>query len=133
VSPLVRLVATEQEACYLFGVLGARAEHPALVGALRAAYDEHVAARDALIELLRRRRVAVPAPAVGYAVPPAWHGDPDLRAGAQQVQARCTAAYGAAVGALTGADRRTMAEGAGTSAVREVLLGARSRPLPGLR
>lgn len=132
-SALTRLLATEDAAVYLFGVLGARASAPRLVAELGAAYTEHVATRDALAQLLRDQGVTPPGPAVAYAVPAGWHGDAALRRAAIGLQQRCTAAYVAAVGQVGGSDRRWVADRAGASAVREVLLGAKPAVLPGLR
>ena len=132
-SPLATALAAEQAAVYLFGVLGARATDPGLTADLRTAYQEHADARDALTDEIRAAGATPPGPAVAYAVPSSWHGDAALRAGAIDVQRRCTAAYVTAVGRAAGDDRRTLATGAGTSAAREVALGAGVTALPGLR
>lgn len=131
-SALERLLASEQAAVYLVGVLGARASAPALVSDLQAAYAEHVAARDWLTERLLELGRTPPGPAVAYAVPAGWHGDAALRGAAIGLERRCTAAYIAAVGELSGADRGAVAARAGVCAVREVVLGGARQALPGL-
>ncbi len=61
------LLATEHQALYAYGVLGARLTDPERTHALSALHG-HQAARDALTGLLRARGGAVPATAAAYEV-----------------------------------------------------------------
>ncbi|MEO6204443.1 MAG: ferritin-like domain-containing protein, partial [Mycobacteriales bacterium] len=61
------LLATEHQALYAYGVLGARLADPERATALSALHG-HQAARDALTGLLRATDGAVPGPALAYEI-----------------------------------------------------------------
>lgn len=133
VAALQAALAGEHAAVYVDGVLGARASDPDLVARLRAAYDAHGAARDAIAERLHAHGVIPHGPAAAYAIPSGLTSEAALEAHAREIEQHLLALYVAQSSAATGADRRLLVDGAGQAAVRALGFGASPSPLPGLR
>ncbi|MEX0426411.1 DUF4439 domain-containing protein [Nocardioides sp. DS6] len=136
VAALQTALAAEHAAIYVYGVLGGRtsaSQDPTLADSLRTAYDDHVTARDALID----RVVAAGSDPVGssaaYARPGGIDSPSGVRRAALQVERRCAAAYLAGMAAVTGTDRRLLVGALGDTAVRELAFGGAPETFPGTR
>lgn len=125
VDALQAALTAEHSAVYLYGLLGGQASRsPDLASRQRisAAFNNHRARRDQLIDLLSARKVVPTASAISYEMP---------AGGAATIEQRCMPIYGQLIEATSAAER-TFAIGAlHDVAVSAVGFGAEPTNFPG--
>jgi hypothetical protein len=101
-------LAAEHVAVYVYGLLGSRTSQsaePELYTALRAAYEAHLARRDALIGEIAALGAAPVTAAPAYTSPAGLDTTDGRYAAALELERGCATTYAALVGATTGTRR----------------------------
>jgi len=131
-SQLRTALASEHAAVYLFAAFISRTSPGSLADALRASYDFHRAARDALAERLAALGdTAPPGAAPAYDLP-ALGTSAAISAAALAVERKATVGYGDLVAGTTGTDRTQAIAWLSATAVRELPFGGAPSTLPGI-
>ncbi|WP_323792149.1 DUF4439 domain-containing protein [Nocardioides sp.] len=134
VDALQGALTAEHAAVYVVGYLGAQTSasaQPQLFDTLTVAYESHRELRDLLVEAIREAGDEPVAAAAAYDLVDVA-GDPTrIRRRALTLERGCAAAYGYLVANSPSEQRRFAAEALVATAVREIALGGRPRPLPG--
>ncbi len=127
-------LAAEHAAVFVVGYLGAQtssSEQPDLFGALTESYGDHRSLRDDLDARVREAGGEPVAAASSYDIPDVA-GDPvAIARRALGVERSCSAAYGFLVASSPSEVRRFAVETLLATALRELAMGGRPRPLPG--
>ena len=128
-------LAAEHAAVFVYGALGGQTSQsgsPALYAAVTAAYDAHLARRDALVAALRAAGVEPAAAEPGYELPSRLDSPAAVRARALRLEQDGAATYAFVVASTSGADRARATEALLDAAVRSLSFGGRPEQLPGL-
>lgn len=136
ISALQRALASEHAAVYVYGVLGgrtSRGDQPDLAASLQAAYDDHVAARDALVEHVVAAGADPVGSAAAYDLPHGIDSAAGVRRAALAIERSCAATYLDAVPAVAGELRRFLVTALGDAAVRELSFGGGPETFPGTK
>lgn len=128
-----RVLATEHEALYAYGVAGGVVD-PASAEAARArdSYDIHRTRRDRLEDTVRRLGAEPVAAAPGYSLPAPVAGAASSARLAVRVEDRCGASYAELVASSAGPLRRVAIGWLSDAATRGLAWGARPTAFPGL-
>lgn len=131
---LQEALAAEHAALFVVGYLGAQTSssaEPELYAGLSAALDQHRALRDELSDRVRDAEAEPVASAATYELVDVGGEPGRIRDRAVTVERDCAAAYGFLVANSPPAERRFAVETLVATALREIALGGRPRPLPG--
>ncbi|WGL53752.1 DUF4439 domain-containing protein [Nocardioides sp. BP30] len=133
VARLRTALAAEHAAVYVLAALSTRTSPGALADALRASYDFHRAARDALAERLAALGdIAPPGAAPAYDLPAGLGTSAGVSAAALALEQASAVGYGDLVAATTGSDRTRSIGWLSATAVRQLGFGGKPSDLPGI-
>lgn len=133
-EPLQRALAAEHAAVYVLASLGgrlSRTDDATLYDAVKSAYDDHVAARDALIHHIRLTGAEPVGSAAAYDLPTGIGSPAGIRRAALALERHCAATYLTVVPDATGDRRRLLIGLLGDAAVRELDFGGSPQTFPG--
>lgn len=127
-------LAGEHAAIYVLAALGGRlstSHATSLYEAVQQAYDDHVAARDTLVDHVVAAGAKPVGSAAAYDLPTGAESPASIRRAVLLLERRSAATYLSLVAKVSGAQRRLLVTLLGDAAVRELSFGGTPETFPG--